>query len=62
VEVRRGEPGTGRVLDPFRRTLGTLLTAEGDVPARLLAEGLVLPWHPGRAAHDARARTWCGRR
>jgi len=61
VDVRRGEPGTGRQHDVYGRTLGALVTPAGDVATLLLREDLVLPWHPGHAAHQARLRTWCGR-
>lgn len=60
VTIKRGEPGTGRMRDPYRRTLGALVTPAGDVATIMLDEGLVLPWKPGRAAKQARLQTWCG--
>lgn len=62
VAISRCEPATGRCKDRYGRTLATLSTpAVGDVGEKLVAVGAALPWHPGRAAHDARARHWCGR-
>ncbi|SCM73493.1 Micrococcal nuclease-like nuclease [uncultured Pleomorphomonas sp.] len=62
VTISRGEPATGRLRDRYGRTLASLSTAyEGDVGDRLVALGLALPWRTGKAAHDARARHWCGR-
>ena len=60
MEIRRGEPGTGRLKDPYHRTLGALVTPAGDVAAIMLREGLVLPWRPGKAAKRQRLITWCG--
>lgn len=48
---------TGR--DRYGRTLGRIETEQGDVAERLLAEGLALPWAPGRAAWAERCRHWC---
>ncbi|BBE74331.1 thermonuclease family protein [Oharaeibacter diazotrophicus] len=46
--------------DRYGRTLATLTTPSGDVGAVLVAEGLALPWRPGKAAHDERTAHWCG--
>jgi len=45
--------------DRYGRTLATLTTPAGDVGAVLVAEGLALPWRPGKAAHDERTAHWC---
>lgn len=61
VTISRCEPSTGRCLDKYGRTLATLATKyEGDLGEAMIAMGLALPWQPGRDAHDARARYWCG--
>lgn len=61
AKISRGEPSTGRYRDRYGRTLATMSVGPiGDVGDTLVALGLALPWQPGRAAHDARARHWCG--
>lgn len=61
VSISRCEVGTGRCRDRYGRTLATLTTPNiGDVGEKLVAVGAALPWKPGKAAHDARARHWCG--
>lgn len=61
VAISRCEVGTGRCRDRYGRTLATLTTPNiGDVGEKLIAVGAALPWQPGKAAHDARARHWCG--
>lgn len=61
VSISRCEQGTGRCRDRYGRTLATLATAkQGDVGEALMSLGLALPWKSGKAAHDARARHWCG--
>lgn len=58
--ISRGEPATGRYKDRYGRTLATISVGPiGDVGDALVDMGLALPWQPGRAAHDARARHWC---
>lgn len=61
VTISRCEPATGRCADRYGRTLATLSTPAGDVGDILVSKGVVLPWQPGRAAHEARRRHWCGR-
>lgn len=62
VAISRCEAGTGRCKDRYRRTLATLSTRNApDVGEALVSIGLALPWQPGKEAHDARARHWCGR-
>jgi endonuclease YncB( thermonuclease family) len=46
--------------DCYGRTLAHLHANGRDVAAVLIAEGLVLPYAPGRGAKLARLRTWCG--
>lgn len=60
VTIKRGEPSTGRMRDPYRRTLGALVTPQGDVAEIMLREGVVLPWRAGSAAKAARLQIWCG--
>lgn len=61
VTISRCELATGRCKDRYGRTLATISTrAKGDVGEALIAVGAALPWQPGRAAHDARVRYWCG--
>lgn len=57
VRVTRGEPGTGRQVDRYGRTLGALETPAGDAAGILIAEGLAIRWHPG--ARSETARRWC---
>lgn len=60
VTVDRCE-ASGRCTDTYGRTLARLEAAGRDVGSVLIAEGKALPWQPGRAAHEARERHWCGR-
>lgn len=60
VMISRCEPATGRCRDRYRRTLATLSTTDIiDVGDAMVGIGLALPWQPGRAAKEARARYWC---
>lgn len=60
VSIQRCE-SSGRCTDGYGRTLARLRTAEGDVGAVLIAEGLALPWAAGAAAKEQRIMTWCSR-
>ncbi|MBS1167314.1 MAG: hypothetical protein H6R00_3339 [Proteobacteria bacterium] len=61
VMISRCEVGTGRCRDRYGRTLATLSTRDvANVGDALIGIGLALPWKTGKAAHDARARHWCG--
>lgn len=60
VTIDRCE-ASGRCEDRYGRTLARLRTAEGDVGAVLIAEGLAQPWRPGKAAAEGRLRVWCSR-
>lgn len=61
VMISRCEVGTGRCKDRYGRTLATLSTRNvPDVGSVLIRKGLALPWKAGKAAHDERARHWCG--
>lgn len=69
IIVVRGEPGTGRTVDPYGRTLGTLARVEddkgaprGDVQRVMLQRGLALRYAPGARAKEARRAFWCGER
>lgn len=53
VEITR----TGR--DRYGRTLAHLATEAGDVETPMLADGLAIPYAPGRAAWAERCRHWC---
>lgn len=61
AELLRGKAVTitrvGR--DRYGRTLGHLAAGDIEVEAALLAERLVLPYAPGRAAWADRCRHWC---
>lgn len=46
--------------DRYGRTLANLSTAAGDVGQQLVADGLALPYRPGKAAKAARLAHWCG--
>ena len=61
VEIVRGEPGTGRQRDRYRRTLGALVTPAGDVAMVLIAERHAVAWRAGKGASRERAAHWCGR-
>jgi len=50
-----------RAHDRYGRTLARVLDSGIDVGARVLAEGSVLKYEPGREAKLARLRVWCGR-
>lgn len=50
---------TGR--DRYGRTLAYVHAGGRDAGDILVAEGLALPWKPGRDAHAARLAHWCGR-
>jgi len=50
---------TGRK-DRYGRTLGNLTTADGDVGAVLMKEGLAVAYRPGAAAKAERIAHWCG--
>lgn len=55
-QVEIGRDGTDR----YGRTLGRLSTASGNVETSLIADGLAVPYLPGRAAWLARRDHWCG--
>jgi endonuclease YncB( thermonuclease family) len=59
LAIARGAPD-GRLTDRYGRTLARITTDQGDVAQQLMAEGLALPWAPGKSAADARHRHWCG--
>lgn len=46
--------------DRYGRTLARLRVDDRDAGDVLMAEGLVVPWRPGRAAWEERRRHWCG--
>lgn len=46
--------------DRYGRTLANLTTADGDVGAVLIREGLAVPYRPGKAAKAGRIAHWCG--
>jgi micrococcal nuclease len=46
--------------DRYRRTLANLTTADGDVGAVLMKEGLAVAYRPGKAAKAGRIAHWCG--
>jgi len=46
--------------DRYGRTLANLTTADGDVGAVLLREGLAVPYRPGKVEKAARIAHWCG--
>lgn len=67
IVVLRGEPGSGRMVDPYGRTLGTLVRVDdapdaprGDVQRVLLDRGLALPYSAGAPAKKRRRAYWCG--
>ena len=60
VTIDRCEPSTGRCRDPYGRTLALLAIPAGDVGKLLIARGRALPWVPGRAAKEQRAKVFCG--
>jgi endonuclease YncB( thermonuclease family) len=59
LAIARGAPD-GRLTDRYGRTLARITTDHGDVAQQLMAEGLALPWAPGKPAAAARHRHWCG--
>jgi len=46
--------------DRYGRTLANLTTADGDVGAVLLREGLAVPYRPGKVEKAGRIAHWCG--
>jgi micrococcal nuclease len=46
--------------DRYGRTLANLMTADGDVGAVLMKEGLAVPYRPGKVAKAGRIAHWCG--
>lgn len=67
IIVVRGEPGTGRTVDPYGRTLETLVRVEnekgaprGDVQRVMIQRGLALAYAKGAKAKEARRAFWCG--
>lgn len=67
IIVVRGEPGTGRTVDPYGRTLGTLVLVEdekgapgGDVQRVMIQRGLAPTYAKGPKAKEARRAYWCG--
>lgn len=46
--------------DRYGRTLANLTTADGDVGAVLMKEGLAVPYRPGKVAKAGRIAHWCG--
>jgi len=45
--------------DRYGRTLANLTTADGDVGAVLIREGLAVPYRPGKTAKSDRIGHWC---
>lgn len=67
IVVVPGEPGTGRMVDPYGRPLGTLVRIEdepgaprGDVQRVILQRGLALNYVKGVKAKERRRAFWCG--
>lgn len=60
VRIDRCE-ASGRCTDRYGRTLARLGTPAGDVGQILIAEGLAMPWRPGRDAREERIAVWCPR-
>lgn len=46
--------------DCYGRTLANLTTADGDVDAVLIREGLAVPYRRGKAEKASRIAHWCG--
>jgi len=53
VEIRVGDPASGRVLDRYGRTLAVLSVSGQDIGDILVTEGLARPW-------TGRKKSWCG--
>ncbi|OEI84419.1 thermonuclease family protein [Brucella sp. BO3] len=52
VEIKRGDPKTGRMKDRYRRTLATVYIDGKDVGETLISEELARPWRGKR-------EPWC---
>lgn len=48
----------GDTLDKYRRRLVDAIVDERDAGAALMAEGLAVPWKPGRVAWQERYEHW----
>ena len=52
MQLKIGDPATGRTVDKFRRARATITVDGRDVGEILVAKGLARPW-------EGRRRSWC---